>query len=166
MSALQKLDGLDAIHKKEIFDIFTDFPRVTSWNAIDWLDHFMDHFQTVDGRSEIGNLSYYLQNEWRIGLMQIDEREVFSLHERHLPEVREVWQMLKSIDPDFYSDAVLKKCALLAGQDGKHFFDFVGEVHCPLVARKRVKTILDEYYPKKFRRRFSASGMKVIFERR
>lgn len=164
--ALRSIEALSSGTRKLLFDAITELPRSTSWNLIDWLDHFRDHFQTVDGQAQIGTLSYYMQNEWRVGRMQFGDREVIGLDDISHPAIREVRDGLSLIDMSFFTPEVLSECALLATVQNRYFFDHVSEVICPRAATKDVEAILQNTDPNQFvrtSRRFAANS---VFERK
>lgn len=163
-SAIDKINDLSSYELKKFFDIITDFDRVASWNAIDWFDLFLDHFQTTDGKSSIGSLSYYRQNEWRLGLMWSDEKEIVSLHESNEDSIQEIWKFLKEIDSDFFSNKVLEESALFYKMNDDHFFDFVSEIHCPRIVEQEVHEMIEDIYPNKFRKVSSFFSKTIIFE--
>lgn len=163
--ALQLIAALPAEASRRFFDVITEMPRSTSWNLIDWLDHFRDHFQTVDGHSQIGTLSYYMQNEWRVGRMQFGDREVIGLDDTSQPAIGEVRDTLSKIDEHYFTPAVLSECAVLATVNNCYFFDHVHEVICPRAAADDVATILNHTDPGQFHRTDSRFSGMSIFDR-
>ena len=164
-NAVRMVATLSAEARREFFEVITEIPRSTSWNLIDWLDHFRDHFQTVDGRSQIGTLSYYMQNEWRVGRMQFGDREVIGLEDASHPAIAEVREMLSAIDRGFFTPSVLSECALLATAQNRYFFDHVTEVICPRAAADDVAAILGETDPGRFLRTGGRFAAMSVFER-
>ncbi|MFL4468499.1 hypothetical protein ACERZ8_00910 [Tateyamaria armeniaca] len=164
--AVRLIEALPKTTRKQLFDAVTELPRSTSWNLIDWLDHFGDHFQTADGQAQIGTLSYYMQNEWRVGRMQFGDREVVGLDDTSHPAILEVRDVLSLIDTSFFTPTILSECALLATVQNHYFFDHVVEVICPRAATRDVEVILQNTDPNQFVRTSHRFAANSVFERK